>query len=80
MEAEDVAIARDHLMSLHWVSGPDDQLGRGSAESVSRQGEAGMKRPGGDIIRMEDVGILNEWMKADMLLCKSLIYLSDGSL
>ena len=60
MEAEDVAIASDHLMSLHRVPGPDDQLGRGSAESVSRQGEAGMKRPGGDIIRMEDVGILIE--------------------
>ena len=60
METEDVAIARDQLMSLHRVSSPDDQLRRGSAESVSRQGEAGVKRPGCDVIRMEDVGILNE--------------------
>lgn len=70
MEAEDVAVTRDHLMGLHRVAGPDDQLGGGAAESVpqAREPEAGVERPGGDVIRMEGVWILNELMKVFMLL------------
>ena len=85
VEAEDVSVTRDHLVSLHRVASPDDQLGGGAAESVPqprpRGPEAGVERPGGDVIRMEGGGFWNELMRVFMALHKGLynIYLSDES-
>ena len=62
MEAEDVSISSDHLVSLHWEASLENHLRRGSAEAVSREGgsEAVMKRPGCDVIWMKKTVILDE--------------------
>ena len=62
VEAEDVSISSDHLVSLHREASLENQLRRGSAVAVSREGgsEAVMKRPGCDVIWMKKTVILDE--------------------
>ena len=62
VQAQDVSVPRDHLVSLHWEARLENQLRRGSAETVSREegAEAVMERPGCDVIRMKKTAILDE--------------------
>ena len=70
VEAENISISSDHLVSLHWEASLENQLRRGSAEAVSREvgSEAVMKRPGCDVIWMKKTVILDELV----FLCKML--------